>query len=483
VRIFTAGLATETNSFSPFATGQQAFEDYGLIRGDPRGADDIMSRGAALLTTLAGADGHEVVAGLRTFAQPGGLTPRSVYETLRDDVLQDAIARGPFEAVILQLHGAMMAEGYDDCEGDMLSRLRHALGRHVFIGAVLDPHAHLTAEMTASADVLAFMKEYPHTDGAERLETVYRLCIAARAGAVGLATATVDMRMLGIWPTTGGAMRTFVDEILQREGRDGVHLVNVVHGFPWGDCADNGAKVQVVADDERIARRVALETAERFWAIREETRLTTLTIDEGLDRVGRCPGLVVLADAGDNPGGGAASESTFVLRRALERRTRDLGFGYFWDPVSVRLCAEAGTGARIPLRIGGKVGPASGDPVDVEAHVRGVGQIATENFSGSLSQLGQCAWVEVDGIHLILTSLRSQPFGPDGFGALGLDVSSLKGVVVKSTQHFRYGFGAIASEVHILGTPGTISMDLTRIPFRKRGLDYWPRVARSDLHG
>ncbi len=36
--------------------------------------------------------------------------------------------------VLLNLHGAMVAEGYPDCEGDMLSKIRDIVGANVVLG-------------------------------------------------------------------------------------------------------------------------------------------------------------------------------------------------------------------------------------------------------------------------------------------------------------------------------------------------------------
>ncbi len=483
MRVFTATLATETNSFSPFATGWESFREFGLHRGDSRDAKNVFSEGAAFLSRLAEAQGDEVVTGLITFAQPAGPTVRTVYEALRDELLEDLVSRGPFDAALLQLHGAMIADGYDDCEGDLLGHMRRRLGPKAFIGAVLDPHSHLTAAMTDAATALAVMKEYPHTDGAERLERLYHLCKAKMAGQALFAQATLDLRMLGVWPTFEQPMRGFVDELKAMEGQDGVHIVNVVHGFPWGDVRDNGAKINVVAEDAATAERTAERVGQSFWELREETRLRLLSIDEGIDRVVTGSGLVVLADVADNPGGGAPSDSTFVLRRLAERQITGVAIGFFWDPVGVRLCAEAGVGARFALRIGGKLGLTSGDPVDLLVTVRGVGEHQMETYNGGRSGLGQAAWVEADGIHIMLTTRRGQPMGPLGFTCLGLDISTIRGVVVKSTQHYQYGFAPIASEMHRLASPGALTMDLAEIPFQQRNLEYWPRVGRATLHG
>jgi microcystin degradation protein MlrC len=186
----------------------------------------------------------------------------------------------------------------------------------------------------------------------------------------------------------------------------------------------------------------------------------------------------VLAEVADNAGGGAPSDSTFVLRRLVERGVRDAAIGYFWDPVAVRFCAEAGEGATLELRVGGKCGPVSGDPVDLVATVRRVVEDHRQTgLSGGTSAMGTAVWIEAGGIDIVLNTARTQPFHPDGFTALGIELARRRIVVVKSTQHFHAGFAPIASAIRYVATPGSIAPDFGSIPYTKRRLPYWPRVA------
>lgn len=483
MRILTAALLTETNSFSPFATGLSAFEEQGIrYRGDP-----LQPTGVAAaqyhLAGLAEADGHETVASLSAFAQPAGPTLAATYATLRDAILRDARECGPFDAALLMLHGAMIAQDCDDCEGDLLERLRGELGPDAFIGAVLDPHCHLTDRMTQAADAIILMREYPHIDGQARMDDLYRLCLDTKAGRVRPVSAVRDCRMVGTWPTTDQPMRAFVDQLAARVGSDGICAINIVHGFPWGDTADSGAKVHVIVDgDPDRAGRLADEVAEQFWALRHDTRMHVHGIDEGLDQIGTVAGLTVLADMADNAGGGAPSDSCFVLDHVLRRGLRDIALGLYWDPGAVHMCAQAGIGTTLPLRVGGKTGPASGQPVDLLATVRGYREDHRQRgYDGVERSLGPSVWISASGIDLVLTSHRSQTFGPDAFTGLGIDLSTRKAVVVKSTQHFQYGFAAIAGQIIRLSGPGALTTDFGAIPYRHRPLDYWPRVERSML--
>lgn len=185
---------------------------------------------------------------------------------------------------------------------------------------------------------------------------------------------------------------------------------------------------------------------------------------------------VVLADFADNAGGGAPSDSTFVLRAALERGLRDIAFATFWDPVLVAMCMDAGVGSEMAVRLGGKIGPMSGDPVDLTVTVRGIVTNAVQHLGTAEMNMGDCVWLEADGVHIVINTLRTQTFHPEAFENLGIDLSKMKYVVVKSSQHFYDGFAPIAAEVIHLATPGAITPDYTIVPYTRRDGNFWPKT-------
>ena len=139
-------------------------------------------------------------------------------------------------------------------------------------------------------------------------------------------------------------------------------------------------------------------------------------------------------------------------------------------------CHEVGVGAEIDLRVGGKLGPSSGDPLDVRATVRGLARTPPRSGSPASSALGDAAWIEVAGVHFILCSQRTQCFHPTAFTALGLDPTTLRSIVVKSTNHFRAGFDAIATDTVYVDSPGAIRSDFAAIPYQRFTSPYWPKV-------
>jgi microcystin degradation protein MlrC len=362
----------------------------------------------------------------------------------------------------------------------VIRRCRAIVGPRVPIGVELDLHCHITPAMVEQATAIVTFKEYPHVDIGDRAADLYRLVVAAARGAVRPVSALYDCRMVGMFRTPAAPVRGFVDRLKAAEGRDGVLAVSFGHGFPWGDVEDVGARILVVTDgDPAQAGRLAEAFGREIFALRDQTVTEHLSPDEAIDRARQLGGgPVVLADVADNAGGGAPSDSTFILKRLLERGVRGAAVGCFWDPLAVRFCAEAGAGASFVLRVGGKCGPVSGDPLDLSVTVRSVvPRLEQTGLSGGRAVFGEAAWVEAEGIDVVLTTIRSQTFAPDAFGNLGLDVRERQLVVVKSTQHFHAAFAPIARAVLYVSTPGAIPPDFAGIPYTKRRTPFWPRVA------
>jgi microcystin degradation protein MlrC len=225
---------------------------------------------------------------------------------------------------------------------------------------------------------------------------------------------------------------------------------------------------------------LAAELGRAVWEMREQTPIAALSPDAAIDRALAAPsGPVVIADMTDNPGGGAPSDNTAILRRLVERGVGDAALGYLWDPLAVEICRSAGVGARFELRIGGKAGRVSGDPIDVEITVTAIADdLHQTGLGGGRSRLGQAAAVRAaPGVDIALVSERCQVFAPDGFTRLGIEPSRKRIVVVKSTNHFSAGFAPIATEILYVSAPTAMPADFATIPYRKFNRPYWPRVA------
>ena len=478
-KVFIACLGTETNTFSPMPTGWANFEETMLYRGDATAhPPNLFSEPLHVWRRVAEAKGFDVVESIAAFAEPAGVTTRTVYESLRDELLGDLKDALPVDMVLICMHGAMVADGYLDCEGDILTRVRDLVGPEVALGAELDLHCSITAAMTEAADALITFKEYPHIDGKERAAELFDVMLGKLEGRTRPVMSVHDCRMISVWPTTAEPMMSFVEALKAAEGEPGILSVSFAHGFPWSDVPDTTAKMLVVSDgDGDRGAALAKSLGEKIWELRAETAPNYVSIDQGLGRVTASnAGPAIVADVSDNAGGGAPADATFVLQAVLEHGMTDAVLGLFWDPVAVRFCKEAGEGATFDLRIGGKCGPISGDPVDLTVTVRRIIENARQSFGTAQSPMGDAVWIEAEGLDLVLNTVRTQTFNPDAFTQFGIDLDDKKAVIVKSSQHFHAGFAPIASEVIYLATPGAITPDFANIPFQRVAVPFWPKV-------
>ena len=510
-RIFTACLGTETNSHSPLPTGLRLFEETLLIR---NGAyPDASHAHLAALPVItwrnnAKARGWEVAEGLVTFATPAGETTSEAFAALRDEILDALRAALPVDAVLLNLHGAMIAAEAPDAEGALLAAVRRVVGPDVPLLAELDLHGHLTRLKLESTDAMIFYKEYPHTDVVDRAHELFALAERMVEDGLRPAQAAYDCRMLGLYPTTREPMQSFVARMAADfERRPGVLSVSLVHGFPWGDTPEVGTAALAVTDaDPALAASVAREMGEWAWEHRDEILPPFVGLPAAVQAILGAPapsargtgvGPLVVADTADNAGGGAAADSTFVLAELLKAKARGVALSPLWDPSTVGVAFGAGAGARLMVRLGGKLGPDSGDPLDVAVEVRGLRRGATQPFGPGIDAMGDAAWLRIlpegasrgaaaeagaeeeEGLDVVVTSKRTQGFHPDCFAQVGLDPLARRALVVKSAHHFYSGFGAIAGEVMWARTEGTLTMDFLSVG-RKHKLverEMWPAVA------
>jgi microcystin degradation protein MlrC len=469
MRIFTASLATETNTFSPVPTDMDAFRAaFYAGPGEHPETPTLCSSPVPILRRRGKAEGFTVIEGTSCWAEPAGLIQRQTYETLRDTILAELAAAMPVDAVVFGLHGAMVAQGYDDPEGDFLSRIRAMVGPEVLIAAEFDPHSHLTALRVKNLDIMATFLEFPHTDFEERGEHVVQMALRTLRGEINPVISTFDCRMITIYPTSREPMRSYVDRLKAMEGRDGILSISVIHGFMAGDVPDMGTRIVVVTDNNRAKGEALAEKLGReLYAMRKLTAMPMLDTETGLDRVlairsGNQEKPVVVSDIWDNPGGGVAGDATTI-----------------WDPIAVSFCHAAGEGAEIDLRIGGKSSPQGGEPLDFRIKVMRTAEAGWQSFRNSRVTLGRAAVVRPLGteIDIILITSRTQTYEPDIFSNLGIDFAKKDVLLVKSTNHFHAGFAPVASEIVYIAAPTSYPTDPAKTPYRKASLELWPRVA------
>ena len=252
MRLFAASLATETNTFSPIPTSRANFEASAYF---PAGQhpDRATHTTAPLYVARQRArqDGFTLIEGSCFWAEPSGTCAMADYEEMRDEILGQLKAALPVDGVLLGLHGAMVAHGYDDCEGDILEHVRALVGPQVPIGVELDPHCHLTEKRVRLANAIILYKEYPHIDFVERAEELVTIIVRTIRGEIRPVMSLYDCRMIELVPTTREPGRSFVDRMSALEGKESVLSVSLAHGFQQGDVPEIGSRVLVITDNAK----------------------------------------------------------------------------------------------------------------------------------------------------------------------------------------------------------------------------------------
>ncbi len=482
MKVFAGGIETETNTFSPMPTGAA---DFKVIRAAD--LDETMDLGGFggpfnIFRRRCQERGWDYIFSLFASAQPAGTTVRSVYENLRDELLAALEAAMPVDIVLLPLHGAMVAEGYDDCETDIVTRVRQIVGPDVKIGIELDLHCDVTQTLIDMTDAVVIFKEYPHIDINDRAEELFSIIADAAERKTKPTMAIFDCKMIGLYLTPFEPMRSFVDDMIAREDEPGVLSLSLAHCFPWSDVPTCGTQMLAITDNNPdLAAQLAQEFGERLFDMRHDLDVKSLALDEALDKaLQRESGLVVIADQSDNAGGGAPSDSTFALRALLNRGVTDVALGMIWDPIAVQVVMSAGEGATLDLRVGGKMGPMSGEPLDLRVTITGIipdmKQQWTQSEGPVAIDCGDSVALRCQGIDIIVNSSRGQVFSPTVFSNFGIDPKSKRLLIVKSTQHFYAGFSPIADEIIYMAGPGAIPPLFTEIPYQRVDLNKYPWV-------
>ena len=480
LRIFTAALATETNTFSPIAIDRRAFE--ASLQAGPGQHPATPTLCTAPITVgreVCAREGWTLIEGSASWADPAGLVARATYEGLRDEILSELRAAMPVDAVVLGLHGAMVAQGYDDCEGDLLARVREIVGPDILVCAELDPHSHLTAKRVAAANFFVAFKEFPHTDFVDRARELWEVAVRTLKGEVRPVMSVFDCRMIDVFPTSKQPMRGFVDRMMALEKSEpGVLSLSVIHGFMAGDVPEMGTKVIAVTDGRPEAGAVLAERLGReLFELRGTFMVSQVDEKVAVDQaLAAARGPVVIADVWDNPGGGTAGDATVILEEMIRRGVSDVAVGTIWDPIAVQICFAAGEGAEIPLRFGAKSAPFTGNPVDKRVTVKRLVRNAEMRFGESWAPFGDSAWIHFDGIDVILNSTRAQSFDPSLFSVMGIEPTSRKILLIKSTNHFYGSFSKIASEIIYCSAGKPYPNRPAETDYRKVRKDIWPMV-------
>ena len=484
MRIAIGGFQHESHSFAPMPTHWQDFLRPGgfpPLQGPETLVETLRPTSVPSAGAIAAAEeaGAEIAPLVWCFANPAGPVTAEAFEriaALMVATLSDAMEAAPLDGVFLELHGAMVAEGFDDAEGEVLRRVRAAVGPEVPIAASLDPHANMTAAMVSHADVLVPYRTYPHVDmkpaGARAMRLLVERIRRNRPWAKSFRQ--VDFLIpLTAQCTLVPPMQTVLEERARIAETEGVAELAFCFGFPYADFPDCGVAIAAFADDQEAADGAAAALAGWMEAREAEFAGGVLPAAEGvaqaiaLSRTASRP--VVLADTQDNPGGGGHGDTTGLLAELIRQDAQGAVLGLINDTESAAACHAAGEGAAVRLSLGGR---SDGAPLAVSAAVErlsdgrftGTGPMAR----GNPADLGPCALVRVSpGVRVVVVSRKMQALDQSLFTHLGVQPAEQKILALKSSVHFRADFQPIAAEVIVVAAPGPVVADPAVLPFTR----------------
>ena len=485
-RVLTGEIAHETNTFSVVPTTMAHFRRRTFLTANeiPEQRRGTRSEFGA---TFEAADkyGWTLRHPVAASANPSGMVTAETFETLVGLLLEGA--DGGIDGALLHLHGAMVAEGYEDGEGEILRRLRAKVGPDVPIVVTLDLHGNITEQMAACANALIAVRTYPHVDTYERAWQGADLLQRAMLGEIHPRTVIAKrpmLRGLNGGRTQIGPMRELIERgaALEQAGR--ALVVSVCSGFTAADIRDIGPSVTVTTDGaDPAGQAIAEEFMDYAWQTRDYLSVTNRSIEEALRYCkageGQHERPLVMADVTDNPGSGHYGDSTDLLRAMIAADLRNTAFYAIFDPAAVQDAIALGVGNSGTLTIGGRHDPkAGGGPLEVVAAVVSLTDGRFQTFGpmggGVWRDYGPSALIRVGGIDIALITNNGQAVDTAQLTSLGCDPTRKDTVAVKSNHHFRAAFEPLAREVITVDGNGLGSMILKTMPYKNTRRPIWP---------
>lgn len=486
MRLALAGLSHEANTFAPVAADLDRWKRAGILTGDEIRAVHATAQSivAGYLAFAAEQPDVEIVPLVYSEVTPMGASTAEAFDHLAGLILTALREGGPWDGVLMPLHGAAVSERFLDADGELAGRVRALVGPEVPIGVTLDMHANVSARLVATVDVVTMFQTNPHVDAYDQGLAAARLLWRTIRGEVRPALALTDL------PLAVNILRQGTDDepmagILrvarEHEQRPGVLAIFVSEGFPYADVPEMGMSVLAVADgDENLARDVARSVAGVVWASRHQLLGDAMDVDDALTRAAAADrGPVVVLDTGDNVFGGSPGDATHLLHAARRLGIRGV-VSLLTDPSAVAACVDAGLGAEVALEVGGKTDDRHGAPLPVTGVVAAVSdgrfEDPTPTHGGSrFFDLGTTVRLStVDGCELVLTSLPLGTVSQEQFRIVGLEPVEQHIVVAKGVHSPRAAFEPIAAELIWAGTPGCTSADLSTFSYRHRHRPMYP---------
>jgi len=481
MRVSVAMLIMESNSFSPQKTDLNYFKENGFLLCN----EEIIQYHQQAKNEIAGfidtcRENQTTVVPLYTaWAVPHGPVTIDTYQHIKHRIIKEMRQNQPVEAVYLALHGAMIVDGMNDPEGDLIDAVRSVVGT-IPIAISLDFHANTTKLIAEKADIIVGYNSFPHTNLYETGQKTAVLLHQYFEQINNLHRVFVKIPMINpqekMTIEDNPPMKAIIDKAERFAREEGIVNVSVFGVQPWLDIQELGNSVIITAHQNHLDKAIdfAAELATDFWNNREYFLDFTLyspkeAILEAL-KIKTQP--VILNEPADNAGSGATGDSTAILRALLELRPEVPALMTICDPEAVGMCKRKGVGKSIELNLGAKFNTCFDTPVPVNGKIRtifdGRYQYRGPVQTGVTTSMGLTVVLEIEkNIFVQITEFPVYTIDPEHYRCVGLFPERMKLVGIKSQGSYKASYDAISKSVFYLDTPGLSRSDVTKIPFTK----------------
>lgn len=485
MRFVIAMMQHETNTFSAQPTPYQAFAGGTGYDMPPQGDDAraaYQDSGFPIDAFLDFADGlnAEVVLPIAANADPSGAVDNDAFEKIANQIC-DAVALG-CDAVLLDLHGAMVTQDLEDGEGELLKRIR-AINADLPIAVTLDMHTNLTQEMVDNATIITGYRTNPHIDMYDAGMRTANTLLKTLEGKVVPKMVWQKRPMMPHLLKQASSeqpMKALLASAAQAEAQDEVLNATFFTGFPLADISHVSVSCLVVYDalvstQKTIANALLDSVLDSAWQQREAFVYEAKSIADTIQSVKKLAQFpIVLADHGDNCGAGGNADSMAVIEEVIEQGLTQVVAGPIWDEEAVKAMIDAGVGAKVSLEIGGKSDVPSlqliGKPLLIKGRVRSIhdGRFKLKGpmMPGFQADIGMSAVLDTGSLELIVSSKRCEPYDQAYLTHTGIDLTQKKYILIHSRLHFRAAFEPLAKHIVSVAGPGVCQSDYQLFPFK-----------------
>lgn len=488
MRIGIGQLWQETNTFNPLPTTRRDFEEFGVLRGAEviEQLANTNEPGGFIQTLRTWPEQPEIVGLVRLPAWPSGKATAETFDWLLAEIADSIRAAGRLDAVLLALHGAMVADQHPDVEGEVLQAVRQIIGPDVPLVASLDLHANVTERMVRHADALVLFHTAPHIDV---FETGVRAANVLRRILIGGAKPVSCFQKLPLvvpaeranTQDQGSVSFQFRERLQALEKQPGILTAGIATVQPWLDIPEMGSAVLVVANGEdATAEQACRQLANDLWRHRRDYLPELTSLADAVRIAHECrEGLVVLSDSADATTSGAPGDSTWLLGELLQYDWPRGALVTLVSPEAVEWAANAGVGSARPITLGGVRDSRFSKPIDLPGAA--VERLFDARFtmSGHLGKnlaidMGRSAVLRQGDVRIVVTSRSGPHFAPELFQTAGIDPFAAHVLVAKSPCGFRAVYAARAAKILVVKAPGCAPSDFWNYEYSAIQRPLWP---------